>query len=288
MRAGEWAAHGSARDHPRVGERRRLRRHARLHAGRAAVTRCSSWSAPSAFPPSRDAKWGVVIDMPVDDQVLEQIHQATGVEPGDISLRRQEGDVTRPIPGRARAATTRRPRCGALQTDSGSKWIVNWVVYLDFIDWLDRQPRVGQPRHPRQPARHLRAHLVGAEPHPRDEHRRADAVRARLHRRAVPGHRVRRLHHGAGAGALDHRIDSRALPRHRAGAAGRFRPSHSAAQPRSARRAGRVVQHDDVEHRGPAAAGGREAAPRGGAAHRPRDPDVAAAARRRWACPGWR
>jgi sigma-B regulation protein RsbU (phosphoserine phosphatase) len=86
------------------------------------------------FPTSRDAKWGVVIDVPVDEQVLEQIHQATGVEPGDITLRRQEGDVTRPIPGRARGEDS-APAMRAVQTDSG-KWIVNWVVYMDFIDWL--------------------------------------------------------------------------------------------------------------------------------------------------------
>jgi sigma-B regulation protein RsbU (phosphoserine phosphatase) len=88
------------------------------------------------FPSSRDAQWGVVIDVPVDEQVLEQIHQATGVEPGDVTLRREDGDVTRPIPGRARGDDDMAPSVRALQTDSGSKWIVNWVVYMDFIDWL--------------------------------------------------------------------------------------------------------------------------------------------------------
>jgi serine phosphatase RsbU (regulator of sigma subunit) len=88
------------------------------------------------FPASRDAKWGVVIDVPVDEQVLEQIHQATGVEPGAFTLRRQDGDVTRPITGRARGEDLPRSAVRALQTDTGSKWIVDWVVYMDFIDWL--------------------------------------------------------------------------------------------------------------------------------------------------------
>ena len=48
---------------------------------------------------------------------------------------------------------------------------------------------------------------------------------------------------------------------------------------RSARRAGRLVQPDDRQHREPAADGGREEAARGRAAHRAADPDVAAAAR---------
>ncbi|MCK7498501.1 MAG: hypothetical protein MZW92_53625 [Comamonadaceae bacterium] len=46
---------------------------------------------------------------------------------------------------------------------------------------------------------------------------------------------------------------------------------------------GELVQPDDGQHRGPAAPGGREEAPRGGDAPRARDPDVAAAARAaRW------
>ena len=45
---------------------------------------------------------------------------------------------------------------------------------------------------------------------------------------------------------------------------------------------------DDGEHRGSAAAGGREEAPRRGAADRARDPDVAAASRARSTCPGSR
>ena len=47
---------------------------------------------------------------------------------------------------------------------------------------------------------------------------------------------------------------------------------------RSAGRAGRVVQLDDRQHRGPAARAGGEEAARGRAADRARDPDVAAAA----------
>jgi sigma-B regulation protein RsbU (phosphoserine phosphatase) len=87
---------------------------------------------------SRDAKWGLVLDIPVDEQVLERIHQQAGVEPGEITLQRQEGETTQPIVGRARpggmTTTVRR-----VQTGSGSKWVFDWVAFLDFTDWSSGQ-----------------------------------------------------------------------------------------------------------------------------------------------------
>jgi sigma-B regulation protein RsbU (phosphoserine phosphatase) len=86
------------------------------------------------FPSRRDPQWGVVIDIPVDEQVLEQVHQGTGVELVDLTLRRQEGEVLRPIQGRAREEDA-APAVRAVQTDAGSKWVVKSVMWLDFIDW---------------------------------------------------------------------------------------------------------------------------------------------------------
>ena len=77
---------------------------------------------------------------------------------------------------------------------------------------------------------------------------------------------------------VDHGLGPRAVHGHRAGPAGRLRPPDRGRRARPARRAGGVVQPDDGQHRGPAAAGRGEAAARGGAAHRAGDPDVAAAA----------
>ena len=62
---------------------------------------------------------------------------------------------------------------------------------------------------------------------------------------AVPDHPVRRAGHGARAGAVDHRIGARAVHRHRARAAGRLLAPDRGAGAGSARRAGRLVQHDD-------------------------------------------
>jgi sigma-B regulation protein RsbU (phosphoserine phosphatase) len=86
------------------------------------------------FPDTRDAKWGVVVDIPVEEAVLERIHELTGVEAGDISLQRQDGDTTRPIQGRARSESIGRA-VRRVETTSGSKWVFNWVVFLDFVDW---------------------------------------------------------------------------------------------------------------------------------------------------------
>ncbi len=69
-----------------------------------------------------------------------------------------------------------------------------------------------------------------------------------------------------------------AVYRHRARPAGRLHAQDRGQDRGPARRAGRIVQLDDREHRGSAAAGGGEEAARGGTAHRARDSDVAAAA----------
>ncbi len=84
------------------------------------------------FPASRAPAWGVVIDIPVDEQVLAQLHERTGVEPGDASLPRFEGDTTEPMTGRARDLAS---AVQTVRTTATGKWVVSWVLFLDFIDW---------------------------------------------------------------------------------------------------------------------------------------------------------
>ena len=60
---------------------------------------------------------------------------------------------------------------------------------------------------------------------------------------------------------------------------GRFRASHPHRLRRSARRPGRLLQSHERQHRAPAARAAREAAAGRRAAHRARDPEVAAAGR---------
>ena len=98
-------------------------------------------------------------------------------------------------------------------------------------------------------------------------------------RRPLPRHRDRRADHGAGARPVDHQLDPRAVHGHRARATGRLHAPDQHPHGGSARRAGGLLQPDDRQHREPAADRGREEAAGGGAAHRPPDPDVAAAAR---------
>jgi sigma-B regulation protein RsbU (phosphoserine phosphatase) len=88
------------------------------------------------LPASRDAKWGIIVDIPVDEQVLERIHQHTGVEAGEISMQRPDGEVARLIQGRPRTESISRT-VRRVQTNTGSKWVLNWVVFLDYVDWLN-------------------------------------------------------------------------------------------------------------------------------------------------------
>ena len=98
----------------------------------------------------------------------QRIREATGIEPGDITLRPTGGRRARPIAvaaaavRRARPMVARRPTAGR-QVDRelvSSSWTI--------IDWATGNARGRRASASRvEPARHLRAHLVGAEPHRR-------------------------------------------------------------------------------------------------------------------------
>jgi sigma-B regulation protein RsbU (phosphoserine phosphatase) len=87
-----------------------------------------------AFPAGRDQAVGVIVDLPLDEQVLEQIHQATGIEPGAVSLVREQ-DPVQPMTGRQRGEGESPPVMRTIQTGTGSKWLWNWLVFMDFRDW---------------------------------------------------------------------------------------------------------------------------------------------------------
>ncbi len=87
-----------------------------------------------AFPAGRDPAVGVIVDLPLDEQVLEQIHQNTGIEPGAASLVREQ-DPIQPMTGRQRGQGEAPPVMRTIQTGTGSKWLWNWLVFMDFRDW---------------------------------------------------------------------------------------------------------------------------------------------------------
>ncbi len=95
------------------------------------------------FSTARNPTQAVVVDIPVDDVVLEQLHQSTGIEPGLISLiGEQEDETARPLPGKAQpppppdTSLVRR-----VSTAVGTKWLVRWVIFFDFTDWNTSQTR---------------------------------------------------------------------------------------------------------------------------------------------------
>jgi sigma-B regulation protein RsbU (phosphoserine phosphatase) len=93
-----------------------------------------------AFPTPTNPTWGVVVDIPVDEQVLGLLHEGTGIEPGAISLVDPEDDRVQPLLGRTRAeqaeqAVSSTPTMAQVQTPSGSKWMLSWAMFLDFADW---------------------------------------------------------------------------------------------------------------------------------------------------------
>ncbi|HEY8550763.1 MAG TPA: SpoIIE family protein phosphatase [Vicinamibacterales bacterium] len=83
------------------------------------------------LPSNRDAQWGVVVDIPLDETVLAEVQQATGVQTLDISLRNR-ANAARPMTGRVQESSNAVP---LLQANPAAKWIVDWVVFLDFLDW---------------------------------------------------------------------------------------------------------------------------------------------------------
>ena len=132
--AGRMGAHGAAAEHPRVGERGRLRGASSSTRRRTIRKTCTSSRAPSRSRPARDPTAGVIVDLPLDEQVLEQIHQTTGIEPGAASLVREQ-DPVQPMTGRQRGQGENQPVMRTIQTGTGSKWLWNWLVFMDFRDW---------------------------------------------------------------------------------------------------------------------------------------------------------
>ena len=82
------------------------------------------------FPADRDPRYGVVVDVPLDEQVLEYIHQKTGIEPGGVSVSDQ--NPVAPLSGLPRGTA---PVVRQIKTGTTSKWQLTWVVFLDYYDW---------------------------------------------------------------------------------------------------------------------------------------------------------
>jgi serine phosphatase RsbU (regulator of sigma subunit) len=91
------------------------------------------------FPTTRDPRYGVIVDIPVDEQVQAELYRLTGIEPGPISLIPPDEDPrsARPVAG---GNASSQPIVHRVDTTSGSKWKFNWAVFLEFKDWTTGTP----------------------------------------------------------------------------------------------------------------------------------------------------
>ena len=85
----------------------------------------------AGLPGTRDQTFAVIVDVPIDDQVVEDLRARTGIELQSIGLVPVAGDAVQPQEGRRRDATEMVGRTRG----SRSSYTVSWVTFADFTDW---------------------------------------------------------------------------------------------------------------------------------------------------------
>ena len=85
------------------------------------------------FPEERDPAWGVVVDVPVDEQVLAQLREATGIELQSVNVVATGGEA--PVPqGGSRESDL--PVFARDPSPSGTaRWAFNSAAILDYVNW---------------------------------------------------------------------------------------------------------------------------------------------------------
>ena len=209
-----------------VGDLRRLCRAGRLRRrrrpGSADPTQLAIRAAVSV-PTASAPRFAVVLDLPVDESTVARMRDETGIELRDISAADRRGPGAAPAPAGRVAA---RP---AAAFGAADRRLRRWVAMLELArtgrpaDRARQRPAVARHRRDLQPA-------VAGRARRRDEQRLLIMLVGVGS--AVPVHPVRRADLRPRAGAVDHRVDPRAVCRHRAGPERRL-----LAQDRGARRA---------------------------------------------------
>jgi phosphoserine phosphatase RsbU/P len=91
------------------------------------------------FPTAHDPRYGVVVDIPLDEQVESALYATTGIEPGAVSLIRDREDDPREAQPATGHITPGSPVVSRMDT-AGGKWKFNWAVFLAFTDWNTGTP----------------------------------------------------------------------------------------------------------------------------------------------------
>jgi sigma-B regulation protein RsbU (phosphoserine phosphatase) len=84
----------------------------------------------------------VIVDLPLDGQVVEELREKTGIRAGDISIRQTDRTRARPLLGRIRGTARKLVRPGETQTNAAEEEaadaggvLSHSVAFLDFVDW---------------------------------------------------------------------------------------------------------------------------------------------------------
>jgi sigma-B regulation protein RsbU (phosphoserine phosphatase) len=84
------------------------------------------------FPEDREPSWGVVVDIPVDEQVIAQLREATGIDLQNVNV--VAAEATPPVVQGSREPST----AVVTRSESGggsTRWSFNSAAILEYVDW---------------------------------------------------------------------------------------------------------------------------------------------------------
>ena len=86
----------------------------------------------AVFAEGTAPRFGVVLDLPVNEATAARLREDTGIELREVSVGPRG---VRPLPARAGARVVRLAAPVTADTDPGRRYQLPWVTLLDFVDW---------------------------------------------------------------------------------------------------------------------------------------------------------
>jgi sigma-B regulation protein RsbU (phosphoserine phosphatase) len=85
-----------------------------------------------SFPDERDPAYGIVIDIPVDEQVQAWLRENTGITLSSVGVLALGDDSARPAIGRARDSAPQLDRSAG----PAQRWVLTSLTFFDYVDWV--------------------------------------------------------------------------------------------------------------------------------------------------------